>query len=65
MVDSTTALKAIEAVIEWDNPISFAPALDGPTGLIPDHPSRLYDEGRFAKIPVLSGLNLDEGLFYQ
>ncbi|KAJ8688981.1 hypothetical protein PTI98_013051 [Pleurotus ostreatus] len=64
VVDSTTALKAIEAVIEWDNPISFAPALDGPTGLIPDHPSRLYEEGRFAKIPVLSGLNLDEGTMF-
>ncbi|KAF9495572.1 lipase [Pleurotus eryngii] len=64
LIDSTTALKAIESVIEWDNPISFAPTLDGPTGLIPDHPSRLYEESRFAKIPVLSGLNLDEGTMF-
>lgn len=39
----------------------FSPNLDGPNGIIPDLPSKLYAEGHFSKIPRISGCNLDEG----
>lgn len=39
----------------------FAPVIDGPNGIIPDLPSGLFAQGHFAKIPLLTGQNLDEG----
>jgi acetylcholinesterase len=39
----------------------FRPVIDGPRGLIPDIPSKLWDQGKFSKIPFISGTNLDEG----
>ncbi|SJK98002.1 uncharacterized protein ARMOST_01258 [Armillaria ostoyae] len=39
----------------------FNPNIDGPSGLLPDLPSRLWAQGRFAKLPFISGTNLDEG----
>ncbi|KAJ8461814.1 hypothetical protein ONZ45_g18166 [Pleurotus djamor] len=42
-------------VFPWDNTI------DGPGGLLPDFPSKLWAEGNFAHIPFISGNNLDEG----
>ncbi|KAK0499035.1 extracellular triacylglycerol lipase precursor [Armillaria luteobubalina] len=39
----------------------FDPALDGPSGLLPDLPSRLWAKGEFATLPFISGTNLDEG----
>jgi acetylcholinesterase len=39
----------------------FLPVLDGPGGLIPDLPSKLLDQGKFAKVPFIAGTNLDEG----
>lgn len=59
--DSDALLKATKAVTVWDAPINFVPVIDGDDGLIPDFPSRLYGTGRFVKVPVLSGVNLDEG----
>ena len=42
---------------------SWKPTLDpGPGSLVPDFPSKLYREGKFAKMPLLSGTNLDEGI---
>ncbi|KAK0194672.1 Alpha/Beta hydrolase protein [Armillaria mellea] len=38
----------------------FDPALDGPSGLLPDLPSRLWAKGEFATLPFISGTNLDE-----
>jgi acetylcholinesterase len=40
----------------------FNPTLDGPNGLVPDIPSKVYTSGMFAKIPFISGTNLDEGM---
>jgi hypothetical protein len=40
----------------------WAPVLDGPEGFLPDLPSRLYEEGRFANIPFIAGTQLDEGI---
>lgn len=39
----------------------FSPNLDGPNGIIPDLPSKLYAEGHFSRIPRIAGTNLDEG----
>ncbi|PBK86921.1 alpha/beta-hydrolase [Armillaria gallica] len=39
----------------------FNPSIDGPSGLLPDLPSRLWAQGCFAKLPFISGMNLDEG----
>ncbi|KAJ8523236.1 hypothetical protein ONZ45_g337 [Pleurotus djamor] len=39
---------------------SYMPTLDGPKGLLPDYPSRLYAQGKFTRIPTLLGTNLDE-----
>ncbi|EAU83853.2 triacylglycerol lipase [Coprinopsis cinerea okayama7 len=42
--------------------ILFLPTIDPARGsLLPDYPSRLYSQGRFARIPFISGTNLDEG----
>ena len=41
--------------------VPWVPTLDGPGGVIPDLPSRLYSKGHFAKLPFISGTNLDEG----
>ncbi|KAK0460642.1 extracellular triacylglycerol lipase precursor [Desarmillaria tabescens] len=38
----------------------FTPVLDGPSGLLPDFPSRLWARGEFAMLPFISGTNLDE-----
>ncbi|KAL4259259.1 Carboxylic ester hydrolase [Pleurotus pulmonarius] len=59
--DSDVLLKATKAVTVRDAPLDFVPVIDGDDGLIPDFPSRLYEAGKFAKVPVLSGVNLDEG----
>ncbi|KAK0460643.1 extracellular triacylglycerol lipase precursor [Desarmillaria tabescens] len=40
---------------------AFYPVLDGPSGLLPDLPSRLWAKGQFATLPFISGTNLDEG----
>lgn len=42
--------------IPWD------PTIDGEGGFIPELPSLLFAKGTFAKIPFISGTNLDEGL---
>ena len=39
----------------------FVPVIDGAGGLIPDLPSTLLSEGNFAKIPSMTGTNLDDG----
>ena len=41
--------------------ILWQPVIDGPGGLIPDLASKLHEEGKFAKLPFMTGTNLDEG----
>ncbi|TFK25302.1 triacylglycerol lipase 3 [Coprinopsis marcescibilis] len=45
------------------DPTTWGPTVDGPRGLLPDIPSRLLKDGKFAKIPFIAGTNLDEGTF--
>lgn len=40
----------------------WEPVYDGPDGLLPDLPSRLLKEGKFARLPFIAGTVLDEGL---
>ncbi|KAF5361721.1 hypothetical protein D9758_007283 [Tetrapyrgos nigripes] len=42
----------------WD------PTLDAPGGLFPDYPSVLFKFGQFARIPFISGTNMDEGTVF-
>ncbi|KAK0484470.1 extracellular triacylglycerol lipase precursor [Armillaria novae-zelandiae] len=42
----------------------FDLTLDGPSGLLPDLPSRLWAKGEFAMLPFISGANLDEGTIF-
>jgi hypothetical protein len=43
------------------NSVIWSPTIDGPGGVLPDHPSRLYSKGHFAKLPFIAGTDLDEG----
>ncbi|KAG7090605.1 hypothetical protein E1B28_009707 [Marasmius oreades] len=51
----------ITAISKAPELFGFDPTLDGPGGFIPDRPSRLFKAGRFARIPFITGTNLDEG----
>lgn len=39
----------------------FDPTIDGPGGILPDIPSRLYAQGHFSRLPFIAGNTLDEG----
>lgn len=39
----------------------WSPTIDGEGGFMPELPSLLFANGTFAKIPFISGTNLDEG----
>lgn len=41
----------------------FLPTIDGPGGVLPDFPSRLFSQGKFASVPFITGDNLDEGQY--
>ncbi|PPQ80788.1 hypothetical protein CVT26_015203 [Gymnopilus dilepis] len=54
----------VSALSNPPDPFGFSPTLDGPGGLIPDLPSRLLAQGRFAHLPFIAGTNLDEGTMF-
>lgn len=43
------------------NKFPFTPVLDGPGGFLPDQPSKLLNEGKYARLPFITGDCLDEG----
>jgi carboxylesterase type B len=51
----------LDAINEAPEEFAFDPTIDGPGGLYPDIPSRLFAKGHFARLPFISGTNLDEG----
>ncbi|KAF7350369.1 Carboxylic ester hydrolase [Mycena venus] len=58
-------LQAVET--SWaksDKGYPFVPVIDGPNGLLPDLPSALMEKGKFARVPFISGANLDEGTYF-
>lgn len=51
----------IKGYVQQPSRFGFSPTLDsGPGSLFPDYASRLYKRGDFARIPFISGTNLDE-----
>ncbi|KAJ7059262.1 extracellular triacylglycerol lipase precursor [Mycena amicta] len=52
------------SLAEEDETFPWDPVLDGPGGLIPDLPSVLFKRGQFARLPFISGTNLDEGTVF-
>jgi len=44
-------------------PFPFRPVLDGPGGIVSDHPAKRLSCGTGGRVPLLIGTNLDEGLF--
>lgn len=56
---NATSLTLAEIQMEFP----FSPVIDGSGGIIPDFPSRLFTKGEFARIPFISGTNLDEGTY--
>lgn len=49
----------VKSTITYSLPFIFGPSVDG--DLIPDAPWKLLEQGKFAKIPFISGNNKDEG----
>ncbi|KAL0580035.1 hypothetical protein V5O48_001969 [Marasmius crinis-equi] len=59
--NSSALLQAANgALAQTNEQFPWVPMLDGPNGLMPELPSQLYARGQFAKIPFISGTNLDE-----
>ncbi|KAJ7803519.1 esterase 1 [Mycena olivaceomarginata] len=62
---SAALLEAIETSwAESNEGYPFSPVIDGPHGLLPDLPSVLMAKGQFARVPFISGANLDEGTYF-
>ncbi|KAJ7912062.1 esterase 1, partial [Mycena leptocephala] len=61
-VNSSVLLNAFEASTAQSNQqYPWAPTIDGPGGILPDLPSKLFSAGQFARLPFIAGTNLDEG----
>lgn len=61
-VNSSVLLNAFEvSTAPSKQPYPWAPAIDGPGGILPDLPSKLFAAGQFARLPFIAGTNLDEG----
>ncbi|KAL0578840.1 hypothetical protein V5O48_003164 [Marasmius crinis-equi] len=52
------------AIAEADEQFAFDPTLDGPGGFLPERPSKLWEKGQFARLPFITGTNLDEGTVF-
>ncbi|KAJ3574887.1 hypothetical protein NP233_g1456 [Leucocoprinus birnbaumii] len=54
----------LAAIAEAPELFAFDPTIDGPGGVYPDYPSKLFARGHFSKLPFISGTNLDEGTVF-
>ncbi|KAJ3723866.1 esterase 1 [Lentinula raphanica] len=63
---NTTAIFEGLTISQNEAPEEFpwSPAIDGEGGFMPDYPSLLFANGTFAKLPFISGANLDEGTLF-
>jgi carboxylesterase type B len=60
--NSTEILAGLSSVFQnAQNAIPFEPTIDGPGGVYPDLPSRIFKQSTFARVPFIAGTNLDEG----
>ncbi len=53
----------LNAIDKSPEQFGFDPTIDGPGGLYPDIPSKLFAQGHFVRLPFISGTTLDEGTF--
>ncbi|RDB17237.1 Lipase 2 [Hypsizygus marmoreus] len=54
----------LESLDKAPEQFGFDPTLDGPGGLFPDVPSKLFARGQFARIPFIARTVLDEGTVF-
>ncbi|TFK66012.1 esterase 1 [Pluteus cervinus] len=54
----------VPSILNASEAFPFDPTIDGPNGLLPDIPSRLVQNGHFARLPFIAGTNLDEGTYF-
>ncbi|THV00777.1 extracellular triacylglycerol lipase precursor [Dendrothele bispora CBS 962.96] len=54
----------LTSLAEATEQLPFDPAIDGPGGVYPDFPSKLFAEGHFSKLPFIAGANQDEGTLF-
>ncbi|THV00778.1 esterase 1 [Dendrothele bispora CBS 962.96] len=54
----------LTALAEATEQAPFGPTIDGPGGVYPDLPSKLFAEGHFSKLPFIAGANQDEGTLF-
>ncbi|KAL0947591.1 hypothetical protein HGRIS_013680 [Hohenbuehelia grisea] len=65
VTNSSVLLQAAQtAAVVSGEEFPWDPTIDGPGGLMPDIPSRLFAKGKFARLPFISGTNLDEGTVF-
>ncbi|KAF9457905.1 esterase 1 [Collybia nuda] len=63
--NSSSILQGLQAALaEAPELFAFDPTFDGPYGLFPDIPSKLFAKGHFARLPFIAGTNLDEGTLF-
>jgi len=63
--NSTAILEGLLlSIAETPEQFPWSPTIDGPGGFIPELPSILFSKNIFAKIPFISGTNLDEGTLF-
>lgn len=60
-VNTSSLIQANDAFYAKTGRQYGVPVIDGPGGLVPDLPSKLYAKGHFSRIPFIAGTNLDEG----
>jgi carboxylesterase type B len=53
---------AMKKLPKYDSSFPWGPSIDG--DLIPDAPYKLLQEGKFSKVPFITGQNLDEGTYF-
>ncbi|KAK7040304.1 hypothetical protein VNI00_009772 [Paramarasmius palmivorus] len=64
-INTTHFIQAIDASLDATRELfPWVPTLDGPNGLLPDLPSKMLKQGRYSKIPFITGNCLDEGTVF-
>ena len=64
-INTTHLIQAINASLDATRELfPWVPTLDGPDGLLPDLPSKMLKQGRYSKIPFITGNCLDEGVAF-
>jgi para-nitrobenzyl esterase len=60
--DILAASRTRTDIVFGDDGVEYFPAVDG--WVLPDDPATLFDEGRFAHVPLMLGTNADEGTLF-